>query len=154
RPVGLYLGPLLMAMLLVFPRGLPARKRILRALVFPIVLAVALTPWIARNAGVSRDRGFSAAGDYVLYFYTAGSVEAKVEHKGLTRMQEEFGFGGLPYVKNEAYLQKHPEQRTWSLGQIIQFWHSETRKIFREHSFSFVMVHVRGSVTLLLDPGI
>lgn len=154
RPVGLYLGPLLTAVLVLFPRGLSAAKRISRAIVFPIVLAVTLAPWIARNAAISGYRGFAAVGDFVLYFYTAASVEAKVEHKGLSQMQEDFGMGGLPYVKNEPYLQKHPEQRNWSQGQIIRFWQSETRRIFHEHPLSFVAVHLRGSITLLLDPGI
>jgi len=153
RPVGLYLGPILVPLLVFMPRNLPLKKRVLNALVFPMVLALTLAPWFSRNSSVAGYRGFSAAGDYVLYFYTAASVQAHLEHKGLLQMQEELGFGGLPYVKNDVYLRTHPEQQTSSPGQIVRYWHSETNRIFREHPLSFVVVHLRGSVTLLLDPG-
>lgn len=153
RPVGLYLGLCLTPILLLLPRSLPFTQRVFRALVFPLTLALTLVPWVLRNAAVADYAGFAPVSDYVLYFYSAPAVQAKLESKSLFQTQQEFGYGGLPYVKNEPYLQRHPEQRGWSQGQIVRFWDSQARKIIVPHLPSYAFIYLQGCATMLLDPG-
>jgi 4-amino-4-deoxy-L-arabinose transferase-like glycosyltransferase len=152
RPVGVYFGLFLSPLLLFLPRNLPLRQRTLRALVFPVTLGLCLGPWILRNVAVGDYAGFAPVSSYVLYFFSAPAVKAKLEGKGFLETQLELGYGGLPYIKNEIYLQKHPEQREWSQGRITRFWDTESRKIIAPHLGSYALIHFRGCVTMLLDP--
>jgi 4-amino-4-deoxy-L-arabinose transferase-like glycosyltransferase len=149
RPVSLYLGVLLAALFLFVPRRLAWPQRIRRAIAFALVFVATLVPWMARNNRVAGYRGFSAIVDINLYFYSGAAVEAKLEHKNFLQVQDELGWS------NEArYFQAHPEQRTWSQGQIFAFEHAEARTLILDHPLTYALIHLRGCTVVLLDPAV
>jgi 4-amino-4-deoxy-L-arabinose transferase-like glycosyltransferase len=152
RPVGSYLGLFLIPVLLWLPRKLPFPQRVLRALVFPSIVALSLVPWVLRNIAVADYAGFAPVSDYILYYFGAPAVQSKIDGTSILQIQEKLGFGGLPYVKNEIYLQHHPEQRDWSQGRIVRYWDSQARGTIFAHLGSYIVIHVRGCLTTLFDP--
>ena len=152
RPVGFYLGLCLIPVLLWLPRKLSFLQRALRTLVFPSIVALSLVPWVLRNIAVADYAGFAPVSDYILYYFGAPAVQSKMDGTNILQIQEKLGFGGLPYVKNEIYLQHHPEQRDWSQGRIVRYWNSQARSTIFAHLGSYIVIHVRGCLTTLFDP--
>lgn len=153
RPVGFYLGLCLIPVLLWLPRKLSFSQRALRTLMFPSVVALCLVPWVLRNMAVADYAGFAPVSDYILYYFGAPAVQSKIDGTSILQIQEKLGFGGLPYVKNETYLQHHPEQRGWSQGQIVRYWNTQYRGTIRSHLLAYSVIHLRGCITMLFDPG-
>lgn len=148
RPVTLYLGVWLIPVFLLFPRRLPLVHRSFRTIIFLVVFASTLAPWVLRNAKAADYRGFSSISDLSLYFYSTAAVLAKLEHKSFTQEQEELG-----YFDNQRYLQAHREQSTWSRGQISHFMGAESRRIISQHWSSYLPICARGAIIMLLDTG-
>jgi len=146
RPITLYLGLWLIPVFLFFPRTLPMGQRVSRAIVFVVVFALTLAPWILRNAKVADYPGFSSISDDNLYFYQAAAVEANLQNKSFGQQQEEMGFWDV-----QRYLQAHPEQSTWSRGQIAVFTRAEAKRIISQHLPIYLRLHARGFIILLFD---
>jgi len=149
RPVSLYLGGLLAALFLFLPRRLAWPARIRRAVAFALAFVAILIPWMIRNNQVAGYRGFSAIIDVNLYFYSGAAVEAKVEHKNFLQVQDELGWSNEP-----RYFQAHPEQRTWTQGQIFAFERAEARRLILQHPLTYALIHLRGCTVVLLDPAV
>jgi hypothetical protein len=116
------------------------------AIIFLLVFASTLAPWMLRNSKVAGYRGFSAISDVSLYFYSAAAVLAKLEHKSFAAEQEEMGFWD-----NQRYLEVHPEQKTWSPAQIFHFMAAESQRIISRHLPSYLLIHARGFLIFLFD---
>lgn len=143
RPITIFLGLWLVPTLLLFPRMLPFQQRLTRAIVFAAIFGAALLPWFVRNHVVAGYQGFSGAGDYNMYFYSAAAVRARVEHESF----RELGDASL-------YLQAHPEQRTWTEAQRYLFQRKTASSILIHHPWLYLMIHLKGCAVVLLDPGI
>lgn len=152
RPVPIYLGLWLVPVLAIFPRATPWTQRAARAILFPIVVGLTLTPWMARNAMVAGYHGFSSTSDWNMYFLGAAAVRAKLEHRTLAEVEEEMGGNDGP--DRAAYFQQHPEQRTWSNAQIEQFWGTEWKRIIAPHWLMYSVIHAKGCAIVMLNPGI
>ncbi len=143
RPVLTFLALWLTPLLVFFPRTLTLRQRLASAIVFPLVFGVSLTPWLLRNHFVAGYPGFATVSDYNLYFCSAAAVEAKVDHVSFAELNDA-----------RQYLQRHPEQRTWTPAQISIFQTKSAQRVLSQHAFSYIPIHLKGSLVVLFDPGI
>lgn len=148
RPVSLFLGLALVPFFLFFPRQSSWVERFPRAFVFGLVFAVALAPWIIRNAAVAGYHGFSAITDVNLYI-SAAAVEARLEHKPFLQVQQEFG-----ETNSELYFRNRPEQRDWTQAQVLQSQAAQARQILAQHWSLYVAVHLRGCAVVIFDPAV
>jgi 4-amino-4-deoxy-L-arabinose transferase-like glycosyltransferase len=148
RPVSLYLAFVLSMVLLLFPRGLPFGKRIVRALVFPLAFLLPLAPWVARNAVMAGYPGFSSSGDWNLYFCSAAAVQAKLEGRGFAETQIAMGANN-----DDLYFRLHPERRVWTPGRVARAWGSEARSTIRAHWLLYLPIHAKGMAIVTLEPG-
>ena len=148
RPTTLYFGIWLMPFLLWFPRMQSWRQRAMRAIVFSLAFCLTLLPWIVRNAVVADYHSFTSSGAHNLYFYSAMSVRAKLEHRTLDELYQSESNG-----ENGRYLQTHPEQRTWTHAQRLRFLEAEGRKTVLEHLLLYARIHAKGCLIVLFEPG-
>jgi hypothetical protein len=116
---------------------------------FPIIFALTLAPWVIRNSVLADYRAFSSTPEWTFYFFSAAAVQAKMEHKTLLQVQEERGV-----ISAERYLEKHPEQRTWSDGQIARFWRNEGSETISNHLLVYLYIHAKGCLVVMFDPGV
>ncbi|HMF89068.1 MAG TPA: glycosyltransferase family 39 protein [Candidatus Angelobacter sp.] len=149
RPVPIYLALWLVPVLLLFPDTLSLRQRLLRAIFFPVIFGLTLTPWIIRNNRVADYRAFSSTPDLDLYFYSAAAVQAKLEHKSFSQVQEELG-----WFDRERYFQTHPEQRTWSQGRMARSCRAQASEIILSHLGSYLVIHATGCARVVFNPGV
>src|SRR5258708_3517288 len=149
RPVSLYLGLWLVPVLLLWPGALSWRKRLARATIFPIILALTVLPWSLRNSYVAGYRGFSTSADWNLYFLSAAALESKLEHRSRAQLSGEW-----VYESAEQYHRAHPEMRTWSDAQIAQFWGLEAKRIIKAHPLMYAGIHARGCAIVVFSPGV
>jgi len=146
RPVTLYLAVWLIPFFLLFPRGLPLRQRLLKTAAFGAAFAISVAPWFVRNAAVADYRGFASIGEVGLYFYSAASVQAKLEGKSFAQEQDDWGFWS-----GERYFRLHPEQKNWSQGEVYRFMRSEALRILAKNWSSYLRIHARGCAVFLFD---
>jgi 4-amino-4-deoxy-L-arabinose transferase-like glycosyltransferase len=149
RPVTLYLGFSLILVLLLVPASLSFWQRLPRALLFPLVFALTLAPWIIRNAAVAGYPGFSPVGDQTLYFYSAAAVKAKLEHRSFADEQRELGWRDM-----NKYFQMHPEQLSWSQAQIYRFMRTDAQRTISNHLGLYALIHARSSAVLMFAPNV
>jgi len=98
-----------------------------------------------REAGYS---GFSSVSDYNLYCYQAASVRAVKE--------------GVPYyemarsmvARTGKYTCRPPEQSSWDRGKIYRSMGREGIKIISRDPVTYFLIHARGMVRTLIDPGV
>jgi 4-amino-4-deoxy-L-arabinose transferase-like glycosyltransferase len=149
RPAAIYWWLFLTPMLLVFPRNCSWKKRLSMAILFPLIFAAALSPWVLRNRRVAGYTAFSATGDENLYFYVNAQIQADLEHKNLGQINRELG-----WADSDLYFRLHPEQRMWSQGQIEQFRRDEAKKTIFSHSGLYAWIHAHGCAQTLFNPGV
>jgi 4-amino-4-deoxy-L-arabinose transferase-like glycosyltransferase len=149
RPVTLYLGVSLILIFLLVPASLSFRQRLPRALLFPLIFALTLAPWIIRNATVAGYPGFSPVGDQTLYFYSAAAVKAKLEHRSFTDEQRELGWTDM-----NKYFQMHPDQLSWSQAQIYRFMRTDAQRTIAKNLRLYALIHARSSAVLMFAPNV
>jgi Dolichyl-phosphate-mannose-protein mannosyltransferase len=155
RPVTLYLALLLSVMLLVLNSHPITRKtgnwkeRVIGAVLFPVLFAVMLAPWLVRNFVVADYRGLSSTQEWGLYFVTAGAIQAKVEHRSVSQAVDA-GYATTP----EQYLSLHPEQRSWSEGAKARFWRKEATTAVKSHPGIFAEFYAKNCASILLNPAV
>jgi hypothetical protein len=149
RPISIYLGVWLVPVFALFPRDSDWKHRISRAIVFPVILGLTLTPWILRNTAVAGYQAFSSSAVVNLYFYDGAAVLAKLKHHTFEQMQADMG-----YNNRQKYVEVHPEQQTWSQSEIFNFWDSEAKNIAAAHWRSYTALHARGCVLMIVSPGV
>jgi 4-amino-4-deoxy-L-arabinose transferase-like glycosyltransferase len=148
RPVPLYLGVWLAPVLLLLPRQAGRKQRVIAAILFPVILAVTTVPWVIRNSRVADYWGFSSSSAWNLYFMSAAAIGGQLQHRGFSSVAAEMG-NGSP----EDYLKAHPEQRSWSEGEIARFWNREAMQSIKQHWLSYALIHARGCGMVVLNPG-
>jgi hypothetical protein len=149
RPVAIYWWLFLTPMLLAFPRICSWKKRLSMAILFPLIFAATLSPWVSRNRRVAGYAAFSATGDTNLYFYVSAEVQARLEHKNLAQVNRELG-----WADSNLYFRLHPEQRTWSQGQMERFYRDEAKKVIFSHPGLYASIHAHGCAQTLFNPGV
>ena len=146
RPVTLYFIIWLVPFFLLFPRRLAVRQRLIKTAAFVAVFAISVTPWIVRNAAVADYHGFASVGEIGLYFYSAASIQAKLDGKSFAQELDDWGFRS-----DERYFQDHPEQKSWSQGKVYHYMRSEGLRIVAQYWPSYLAIHARGSAVFLFD---
>jgi hypothetical protein len=144
RPISEYLGVWLIPFLIIFPRSASLARRTAGTIIFVIAIALTLAPWVARNIIVAQYPGFSSVSDISLYFYSAAAVRAKLDYKA---------FSDIHANEEQLYLRDHPEQRSWSQSQRFLFQRAEAKKIILHHLGMYFVIHFRGCVSVLFNPG-
>lgn len=147
RPVAMFLGIWLAPLLLFLPGTLSQRRRVVRAVVFPVTVAIALLPWIIRNERVAQYHGFSAVSDDNLYFCYATAIEAKVQNKSFLQ-----GVADRGGYDDNVYFQLHPDQRNWTRGDIFNFQRKDGLKTISQHPWWFLYVQIKGWLSVTLNP--
>ncbi len=144
RPVSYYLpAALALGLFLVFLRVPGLRWKA------PTVLLISVLPWLAawqiRNWVEAGYAGFSSAGEYNLYYFSAAEVMARVENRNYYDVRRqlgyvgEFGVAGFNNHSQQQYLFKpyltlHPEQAGWNQGQRLAFLRSEAVRVIRANT--------------------
>jgi hypothetical protein len=149
RPVPIYLALWLIPLFFFFPRTLSWRQRASGAILFPVIFGLTLVPWVVRNTAVAHYQSFSSTSDLNLYFLAAAAVQARLEHRSFSQVQDEWG-----YSNGEHYFRMHPEQRGWSQAQIARFWGTEARRIIAPHVLTYSLIHARGCAMVMFNPGV
>jgi len=150
RPIAYFL-PLVMAGLYVawLWNSSDSKKRLLlKSLGFALLAFGPLVLWQARNYAVAGYPRFSAISDINLYFYQAAGTLALERGEPIGEVQRELGYGD-----EGAYLRSHPEQRSWSQVERLQFQHDKAVCILREHPGAMLRMHLAGIFDMLIDPG-
>ena len=86
----------------------------------PAVLLVSVLPWLAawqiRNRVETGFGGFSSIEAHNLYFFSAGDVTARVEHRSLAQVDAELG-----YDDARLFVARHPATAGWNQAQRLEF---------------------------------
>ncbi|HUY88628.1 MAG TPA: glycosyltransferase family 39 protein [Pirellulales bacterium] len=150
RPIAYFL-PFALAALYVFWlwKGSESKQRLLlQTLAFVCLAFGPLVVWQARNYAVAGYPRFSAISDINLYFYQAAGALSAEREAPVREVQRELGYGD-----ERAYLRLHPEQRSWSQAERLEFLHDEAVSIIREHPGAMLRAHLAGIRDMLTDPG-
>ncbi|MDR3751152.1 MAG: glycosyltransferase family 39 protein [Terracidiphilus sp.] len=118
----------------------------------PAVLLLSTMPWLAawqvRNYVETGFAGFSSIQAQDLYYFSAGEVTARLEHRTLDQVDNDLGYG------NEgAFLARHPEAATWNQKLRIDFMRSEAVRVLRANPGLFARTHAKGMMRTVLNPG-
>jgi 4-amino-4-deoxy-L-arabinose transferase-like glycosyltransferase len=146
RPVSYYLVvPLALALVLTAPRGGSLRWKA------PAVLLLSVLPWLAlwqlRNKMETGYSGFSSIVEQNLYFYQSAEVVAELDHISLGEEQKRLG-----YPDEISYFAVHPEQKSWSAAQRLQFMHTQSLRILANHRALYLKTHVAGVAVVAFTP--
>ena len=118
----------------------------------PAVLLVSVLPWLAawqiRNRVETGFGGFSSIEAHNLYFFSAGDVTARVEHRSLAQVDAELG-----YDDARLFVARHPATAGWNQAQRLEFMRSQAGRVLRAHPWVFLRTHVEGMMRTALNPG-
>ncbi len=129
----------------------------------PAVLLVSLVPWLAawqiRNRVETGYGGFCSISEVNLYFYEAGDVLAKAEHKDFSAVLQGLGYtsfvgnSGQQYLE-DGYTAVHPEQVNWSQAQRLAFIRASAIHIVRSHFGTYLRSTCLANLSnMLFSPG-
>ena len=96
--------------------------------------------------------GFSAISALNLYFYQGASVVAALKHESVEAAQHELGDCSVDFICDKFY-QLHPELRHAGQAETFRFMHQEGSRLVRQHPATYARIHLRGLMTLMLNPG-
>jgi len=146
RPVSYYLVfSLALALVVTAPRSRGLRWKA------PALLLVSVLPWLAlwqlRNKMETGYSGFSSIVEQNLYFYQSAEVVAEIDHISLGEEQKRLG-----YPDEISYFAVHPEQKSWSAAQRLQFMHTQSLRILANHRALYLKTHVAGVAVVAFTP--
>jgi hypothetical protein len=151
RPIGYFL-PLIIATGLAAWALVTHRQNKLRVLAYTcafVVVSVGLTGlWQIRNMSETGYSGFSAIASDNMYFIGAASVLAAQQHVPYYGMRDRLG-----YQDQRIYFQEHPEQRTWSVAQRINYMNRAADHILLGSPLAYTRIYFEGIVRATFDPG-
>jgi len=120
----------------------------------PALLLISVLPWLVvwqiRNWAETGFSGISSIGIESVYFFQAAEVTARVEHRSLEEVQQEFG---SQFPESRHYLSRHPEQEGWTYAQRLAFMNLEADHILRAHPGIFLRTQLEGSMRVAFNPG-
>ncbi len=147
RPASYYL-PLCCAVgLALIPHPVKEMPRLVRALVFLLLCSVLIGAWRVRNYVETGYPGFSSIADNNLYFFNAGEVLAQKQHVSFAAE-----LGLLHWQDMPGYLSIHPEQKNWTLPQILAYERRTALQTIAENKVLYLKDHLRGMVVVLFHP--
>jgi 4-amino-4-deoxy-L-arabinose transferase-like glycosyltransferase len=150
RSVSLFL-PLWAAMVLLvvgWIKRADKAKTISYVTVFLIVSIMPILLWQARNKIETGYSGFSEINDLGLYWYVRAGIQARLEGKTTQQQQTDMGFRS-----GDKYFELHPEQRSWSRVQMLQYWRREAIKTILSEPTCFLVLYLESQIKFLLAPG-
>ena len=146
RPVSYYLAlPVACGLAWVTPKNTQfwwKAPGILLAIMLPLLAA-----WQLRNAVETGYGGFSSIVEKNLYFFQSAEVTAELRHTSLEAEQRQRG-----YSDESDYLQAHPEQRSWSRSQRLQFMRAEAVGTLSHNRWLYLQSHMRGVAVVAFAP--
>jgi len=104
--------------------------------------------WQVRNGEETGYFGFSALMPIETYFDKAGSVLATQQRISYYEMRERLGFSD-----ERVYFALHPEQKTWSTKQRLEYMDRQSRDILLGSPLTYARIHFEGVARIMLDPG-
>jgi hypothetical protein len=151
RPIGYFL-PLIIAVglttwtLVTYGQD---KLRFLAANSAFVIVSLGLTGlWQVRNQVELGYPGFSAIASDNMYFIGAGSVLAAQQHVPYYEMRDHLG-----YQNPRVYFHDHPEQKTWSVAQRINYLNSAAERILLANSLTYAWIYFDGILRGTFDPG-
>jgi 4-amino-4-deoxy-L-arabinose transferase-like glycosyltransferase len=146
RPAAYFMPPVIGLGLLVYSLG--SGGRVLDALLFIAFSAALIAPWQLRNRFEAGYSGFSGISSYDMYFYSGAAVTAAREHIPLSTVQHRLGFDS-----DYAYLERHPEQKTWNQGRRLSYMGHESANLVRGNIATYALIHLTGVGRVFLGTG-
>jgi len=150
RPIGYFL-PMIIAPGLVAWALVSHRQNKLRLVAHAgafVIVSVTLTGlWQVRNKLETGYSGFSAIASDNLYFISAGSVLAAKQHMPYYEMRDRLG-----YQDQSVYLQKHPEQKNWTIADRVNYQSQAAKNILLGSPLTYARIYFDGVVRGTFDP--
>jgi hypothetical protein len=106
--------------------------------------------WQVRNRIETGYSGFSSIATFNMYFFSAGSVIAAHQHLPLVKVQQQLG---INYNDDDLYLRVHPEQKTWTIAQRLQYMNREAHRVLLNDPITFGRIHCQGIGRTVVSPG-
>jgi hypothetical protein len=151
RPIGYFL-PLIIAAglatwtLITYGQN---KLRILTPTCAFVIVYVGLTGlWQVRNKVELGYSGFSAIASDNMYFIGAASVLAAQQRVPYYAMRDRLG-----YQNPRVYFHDHPEQKTWSVAQRINYLNRAAKRILRGSPLTYAWIYLDGLLRGTFDPG-
>lgn len=147
RPIAYYLPFVLAIGLAVALRRVP----ILRWKA-PAVLLLCSIPWLAawqlRNYLETGFAGFSSVQPQDLYYFSAGGVTARLQHRPLAQVDSDLG-----YDSDAVLLARHPDAASWTRAQRLAFMRSDALAVIAQNPYLFFRTHLAGMMRTAFNPG-
>jgi 4-amino-4-deoxy-L-arabinose transferase-like glycosyltransferase len=153
RPVGYYLPVIIasgLAWLAMIGGPQMRRRRIAQLALFVVVAMTPVILWQVRNQLETGFNGFSAISSVSMYQYLGASILAGEQHKPLQEIKNQLGDDAGPV----SYLDRHPEQRTWTPAQRYRYMMSTGEGIVFAHPFTYARIHLAGLAMVLFSSGV
>jgi 4-amino-4-deoxy-L-arabinose transferase-like glycosyltransferase len=161
RPVGYYLVPFgaagIAAYLMLKDRATsPSRARyrlaLSRAGAFLLAPALLVGGWQVKNLQRTGSARFSHFEGLNMYFYRAAGAISMRDHKPLFQVQREMGLE-VESTDFTGWVAKHPEFAGRSNSVVGERWLRDGVAIIARNPGWYILVHLRGTAALLLEPG-
>jgi hypothetical protein len=150
RPIGYFL-PMIIAPGLAVWALFTHRQNKIRILSYAcafVIVSVGLTGlWQVRNKVETGYSGFSAVGSDNMYFISAASVLAAQQHLPYYEMRDRLG-----YQDQRVYFQEHPEQKTWSVAERVNYMNHAAEHVLLGSPFTYARIYFDGLVRATFDP--
>jgi hypothetical protein len=136
-------------MLTVYHRFTDFNKVVLADVAAFLIVSMGLTGlWQVRNGEETGYFGFSALIPIETYFDKAGSVWAAQQRIPYSEMKNRLG-----YLDERVYFALHPEQKTWSTKQRLEYLDRRSREVLLGSPLIYARIHFEGIARVMLDPG-
>ena len=150
RPIGYFL-PMIIAPGLAVWALFTHRQNKIRILCYAcafVIVSVGLTGlWQVRNKVETGYSGFSAVGSDNMYFISAASVLAAQQHLPYYEMRDRLG-----NQDQRVYFQEHPEQKTWSVAERVNYMNHAGEHVLLGSPFTYARIYFDGLVRATFDP--
>jgi len=150
RPIGYFL-PMIIAPGLASWALITHRQNKLRVLAHAcafVIVSVGLTAlWQVRNQVEIGYPGFSAVASDNMYFILAASVLAAHQHVPYYEMRDHLG-----YQDPRVYFEEHPEQKTWSAAQRVNYMNGAAEHILLDSPLTYARIYFDGLIRATFDP--
>jgi 4-amino-4-deoxy-L-arabinose transferase-like glycosyltransferase len=161
RPIGYYLAPLgaaaIAAFLVLKDRATTTRRvrwrlALTRAAAFLLAPALLVGGWQMNNLRKIGSARFSHLEGLNMYFYRAGGVISMRDHKPLFQVHREMGLE-TERTDFAGWVIKRPEFAGRSHAALGEQWFRDGIAIIARNPGWLVLMHLRSTAALLLDPG-
>jgi len=161
RPIGYYLAPLGAAGIAVYVMlknrtTIPSRARCRLALVrvgaFLLAPALLVGGWQLNNLRYTGSIRFSHIEGLNMYFYRAAGAISMRDHKPLVQVHREMGLE-TERTDFTGWVARRPEFTGRNYAALGDRWFREGIAVIARNPGWYVLMHLRSTATLLLDPG-